>query len=335
MQEKLNRRAVLKAAISALLFPAAAEGAENNAEAVSATAKSLAEGIRKIHGHAIDPRDSGYMHHPNVLKHYAKGMQFGPNLSDREIGAAVHKKLLNRIKIYSVTPQESDLLRQECETGLREQATAMQSGEVGAFLYISADRAFQRLYAVKKSDSNSLEFLESYPMSTSRAEPRVPLLRDVHPSVNRESPFTPLGLFKIPLDGVRPALLGEVTKVERPDLTRYYFEPLSINGKMRYFVRDFGKSTDDEIITVTGDTHLLWSPEINGRGIKIHDTTEVDDIGKPVSSGCIRTPSVRRFTVLTSDNKYPTQVFIYWAKAKNTADRDTGFGGIFGGERVK
>lgn len=336
MSEKIDRRQLLKGAIAAALLPSSAEGGERIDKAVSETVSSLAGGLTSLHGLSLDPRDSGFVHHANLLKHYAGGLKLEKGLSSREIARHVEGKLQNRIKIYSVSKNEEALIRSECAAALQGMAESMPEGDVCAVLYISSDRQFQRIYMERKKASQSLDFLESYPLSTSAAEPRVPLLRDVHPSVKRPEPFTPLGLFKIPFDGVRPALLGEVTKMERPDLTRHYFEPLNIDGQTRYFVRDFGKTSDSEIVTVSGDTHLLWSPEINGRGIKIHDTTELDSIGQPVSSGCIRTPSVRRFTMLTSTNKKPTQIFIYWEKTKNAFDRNgEGFGGSFGGEKKK
>lgn len=336
MSEKIDRREMLKGAAGLALFPTGANSTEVLKDAVSETVSSLENGLTRLHGQSVNPRDSGYAYHENVLQHYARGLEFPKDLATHEIKRRTRARLLHRIKIYPVSRDESALLRMECAAGLQDIEKNTPRGDVNAVMYISSDRKFQKIYMVRKKYDDRLEFVESYPMSTSAAEPKVPLLRDVHPSVQRPSPFTPLGSFIIPKDGVRPALMGEVTKVERPDLTRHYFVPLMIDGKTRYFVRDFGKTSANEIVTISGDTHLLWSPEIDGRGIKIHDTTEIDSIGEPVSSGCIRTPAVRRFTMLTSTNKNPTRVYIYWAKTKNISDRDgEGFGGSFGGEKKK
>lgn len=336
MSEKISRRDLLKATIAAALIPSTAEGSEKKFEAVQQTANSLAQGITLLHGKKVNPRDSGFAYHPNLLEHYARGLKLPHNQTPRKISSEVIANLHSRIQIFKVSSAEEKLVRSECKGALAGMAQTMPIGDVSAIVYISTDRRFQRIYTLKKEEDGLLEFIESYPVSTSSEEPRVPLVRDVHPSVKRDKPFTPLGLFIIPFDGVRPALLGEVTKIERPDITRHYFESIDIDGKSLPFVRNFGQTSSNEIVTVSGDTHLLWSPEINGRGIKMHDTTEIESLGTPASSGCLRTPSVRRFTLLTATNKKPTQIFIYWEKTKNVSDRGAeGFGGSFGGQKIK
>lgn len=336
MSERISRRDLLKATIAAALMPSAAEGSEPIQDAINQTITSLAQGISSLHGKRVNPRDSGFAYHPNLLDHYARGLKLQHDLTPKRISAEVVSNLRNRIQIFSVARAEEALVRAECKEALMRMMRTMPVGDVSAIVYISSDRTFQRIYSLRKRDDESLEFLESYPVSTSAEEPKVPLLRDVHQSVKLDKPFTPLGLFVIPFDGVRPALLGEVTKIERPDITRHYFESIDIDGKPLPFVRNFGQTSSNEIITVSGDTHLLWSPEINGRGIKMHDTTEMESLGKPASSGCLRTPSVRRFTLLTAANKKPTQIFIYWERTKNISDRDLeGFGGSFGGKKIK
>ncbi len=317
-----------------LLLPSIAESAELKSEAVQSTLTSLSEGITTLHGKRTNPRDSGFRHHSELLNFYASGLRLPKTLPQQEIIDRVKKERSKVIRIFSITEEEEAGLRQECPVFLKELSDSMHPREVGAFIYLSADRKFQRKYIVQKEENGNLKFIESQPLVTSKKDPRFPTIHDIHPSVSNGGLFTPLGLFKIPLDGVRPALLGEVTKIERLDITKYYFEPIKIDGATRYFVKSFGQTSHDEIVTVTGDTHLLWSPEINGRGIKIHDTTEVDSIEKPESSGCIRSPAVRRFTLLTANNRFPTQVYIYWAKTKNIRENDQGFGGIFGGEKI-
>lgn len=350
----IDRRKLIVGAASVFLAPRAGRGGtkagtesfspgvtiqrlETNNEyinrAVRNTVTSLSDGMRSLHGRRISPRDSGFIHHPRLLQHYAKGMGLPASVPDADVATRVRQRLMERIQISPVTADDMTRFQDDSDESnytaekVRQLAASMEQGEVGGFVYISVDRSFQRLYAVRKTGVSALQFLESYPVSTSGAEPQ-------DPTQSSSSSVTPLGIFSIPPGGVRPALLGEVTKIERPDLTRYYFVPLTIDGRVRHFVRNFDRLTGEEMVTITGDTHLIWSPEIDGSGIKIHDTTEIEDLGQSVSSGCIRTPSVRRFTELTSKNSRPTKIAIHWAKSE--AERNVrGFGGSFGGEPRK
>lgn len=303
--------------------------AENIKQAIEQTVASLEQGISKIHGRNVNPRESGYIYHPRLLQRYARGFKIPLDLPQAELVARIRSSFADRTKIYPVSESDMEMLGRDTEessftaTKIRTLGRDMEIGEVAGVIYLSANRDFQRLYPIKKTAKGKLQVLESYPDSTSKAEPAVP-------SARRGSSTTPLGIFIIPKDGVRPALPGEVTKVERPDITRYYFEPETIEGKVRYFVKDVNRTSDNEIVTVVGDTHLVWSPEFEQygiQGIKIHDTTELDEIGTSVSSGCIRTPSVRRFTMLTASNKHPTKILIHWAR--RSEGEKHGWGGFF------
>ena len=203
-------------------------------------------------------------------------------------------------------------------------SNSMHIGEYSVLAYIPADRLQQRTYLILKNSPTSIVFVEKYPLSTSKRMP----------SFNPIDGSTPLGLFTVPDGGVSIHLPGQVISVEKPELVAKFFTPIKIKGETLYFVNNLDARSENEVAPVATDSHTLEGRNATGRGIKMHDTTVLDKLGEPGSSGCLRIPAIRRLTLMTARNKYPTLVYVHLVGTRTLEEmeRDGEYGGYFGGE---
>lgn len=291
------------------------------------TAESLAKGVSTYQGMTLERRTSGFSYHPKLIEHLATGFGIDTSLSPRKQIRMIMEKMKARSGIRGVDPAQAKLELKEAEKPFRLFANSLRRGEVGLFAYIPKDRKEQHMYLVEKGHEEEMILKEVYPISTSRREPTYDTTRKT----------TPLGQHTVPSSGVSINLPGQVISVEKPDQVKRLFAAVKIDNRILPFVNDLDAVRDGEIPPVATDSLMLWSRNAQARGIKIHDTTVLDELGTAASSGCIRTPAVRRIVLATSRNKFPTQVYVFWEGARTLEDMEAhgGYGGIFGGENER
>lgn len=170
----------------------------------------------------------------------------------------------------------------------------------GIFIFADVDargNRTQRMYVVKKTSASVVSFVKAYHVSTA--------LNGF--GNDNDSEKTPLGLHRVHSGKI--GLLGEVvsglmknrdTTIQGPDgRPQPVFIRQVLNGIERFFVRGFGRESNNPIVEVITDQYLLHGPQTNtGRGIRIHGTNKSGERtargwrsflgGRARSSGCIR-----------------------------------------------
>lgn len=191
--------------------------------------------------------------------------------------------------------------------------TSIPVGGHGLFVFADAEggKRMQRLYVLKRTKQNQVQFVKGYKVSLSREGF----------GNEKDSGKTPVGEHIIRSKTI--GRFGElVSKKKTHKDDDRLFRHTKINGKDHWFVNSFGYEKDNELAEVITHEFLLVGPTTSAeRGVRIHGTNRSGGLdernqwvsyldGESLSTACIRMSNVD-VTDLNLNKYADNGIFVY------------------------